>query len=135
MPGKQPTQHAQARQIDWSSAEFRDGTLTVELAGDAAKGWGRDFSGVLALLEQSNRAWGEIKLRKSTIQVTDVQEASAQALRHFLESVVLQVNSDLGLEDPVSDGGDGRGASDGDAQRAAERETAATFRGFAQPDA
>lgn len=135
MTAKQPAQQAQARQIDWSSAEIRDGTLTVELAGGAAKGWGRDFSGVLALLEQSNRTWGEINLRKSTIQVADVQEASAQALRHFLESVVLQVNSDLGLEDHLADDGDGRTDSDGDAQRAAERELAATFRGFAQPDA
>jgi hypothetical protein len=127
-------QRAHARQIDWGTAEIRDGALTVELIGDAPKGWGKDFRGVLALLEQSKRSWGTISLAKSTIKVLDVEDGSEEALRHFLESVVLQVNSDLGLHDDVPDAEDEQ-AESGAAQRASEREMTATFRGFAELDA
>jgi hypothetical protein len=134
MAKNQQQQGADARKIDWGSAEIADGALTVELLGDPVRGWGKDFRGVLALLEQSNRTWGTISLAKSTITVADVQDGSEEALRHFLESVVLQVNSDLDLHDAVSGGDSGRAESD-EAQSAAEREMAATFRGFAEVDA
>lgn len=109
----------------------------MELTGDAVKGWSKDLAGVLALLEQNNQPWGVVRISKSVITVADVQEGAEHDLRHFLESVVLQVNSDLGLqafEDaaPATDNEDADSA--GRAQGAADRHMAAAFRGFAESD-
>ncbi len=133
--GVERQQQSIARKIDWASAQIEDGSLSVGLHGDSARGWGKDFSGVLALLENSSHAWGKVSLAKSVITVTDVQDGAEEDLRHFLESVVMQVNSDLHLqeEDPA---GRGEGAQSAeDAQRSAELDMAATFRGFARPEA
>jgi hypothetical protein len=127
-------QQAEARRIDWGSAEIQDGELTVELVGDAVKGWVKDFKVVLALLEHNSHTWGTISLVKGTIKVAGVRDGSEGALRHFLESVVLQVNSDLDLHCEVADRQDERAGS-GERQRSAEREMAATFRSFAELDA
>ena len=123
-----------ARKIDWASAQIRDGSLTVGVHGEGAKGWGKDFNGVLALLEKSSHAWGKVSLAKGVITVADVQDGAEEDLRHFLESVVMQVNSDLHLQEAPEDrSGDQQTAED--AQRSAELDMAATFRGFAQPEA
>jgi hypothetical protein len=132
MAGDEQQQKAGARTIDWSSAEISDGTLAVELTEAASKGWSKDFAGVLALLEQSGQGWGKVSLKGSTVWVADVQEGVEEGLRHFLESVVHQVNSDLGLRpaerSPEQSDGE-RSASD--RREAAERKMTATFRGFA----
>jgi hypothetical protein len=121
-----------ARTIDWSSAEFSKGTLVVELNGVGAKGWSKDFAGVLALLEQSGRGWSNVTLKSARIRVSDVQVGSEEDLRHFLESVVLQVNSDLGLESETDteDVGTDKTRSSAQPPEATERRMAATFRGF-----
>jgi hypothetical protein len=133
MARKREQEADRARDIDWSGAEFGDGALTVDLKGDGGKGWSKDFSGVLALLEQSSHGWGKVALKGSRIRVSDVQAGSEEELRHFLESVVLQVNSDLGLQSETT--GDDDGADEAQAhaqqQEAAERRMAATFRRFA----
>jgi hypothetical protein len=131
----QPTQ---PRTIDWASADIDDGALKVQLTGDAVKGWAKDLAGVLALLESSNQRWGAVRISKNVITVSDVQQGAEQDLRHFLESVVLQVNSDLGLqsvEDGAPEQATGQDSHDGDCEdgdrRAADRHMAAEFRGFA----
>jgi hypothetical protein len=121
-----------ARTIDWSSAEISDGILAVEIREAAPKGWSKDFAGVLALLEQSGQGWGRVSLKGSTVRVADVQAGVEEGLRHFLESVVHQVNSDLGLRtaERSCEQSDGeRSASE--RQEAAERKMVATFRSFA----
>jgi hypothetical protein len=138
MTRNQSAQQVRARAIDWASAEIRDGTLTVQLTGDAPKGWGKDFAGVLALLQQSNQGWGKIKLTKNVIEVTDVLEGSEAELRHLLESVVLQVNSDFrldGEDDASATRNVDAAEAERDARRATDRDMAATFRGFAEPHA
>jgi hypothetical protein len=56
-----------------------------------------------------------------------------EGLRHFLESIVLQVNSDLGLESET--GGDDARTDEAHSEarhhEAVDRRMAATFRGFA----
>jgi hypothetical protein len=118
------------------SAEIKHGTLTVQLTGDPVRGWRKDFSAVAALLEQSNGKWGEVTLEKTTIEAADVREGAEEDLRHFLESVVLQVNSDLDLDagEDGSNSADADAGSDEDTREAAERKMAATFRSFAQPE-
>lgn len=133
MAGEQKQKTPRAREIDWSAAEFSDGALTVELKGAAAKGWSKDFGGVLALLAQSSHGWGKVALKGSRIRISEVQAGSEGELRHFLESIVLQVNSDLGLERETG-GDDASDQTPPDAphrDEAAERRMAATFRGFA----
>jgi hypothetical protein len=130
----------QPRKIDWASAEIEGGALAVELTGDAVKGWAKDLAGVLTLLEASNHRWGAVRISKNVITVSGVQEGAEQDLRHFLESVVLQVNSDLGLQgvdDAALDlalGTDGEDGGSDHVRKARDRHMAAAFRGFAASD-
>ena len=109
--------------------------LTVELSSAPPKAWGKDFAGVAALLQPRNRRWGKVRLAKNVIEVADVLDGSEEELRHLLESVVLQVNSDLELdagEDVSARRGQAPTDSDG-AARDASRSMAARFRSFAEP--
>jgi hypothetical protein len=115
------------RQIDWGSADVQDGSLTVGLTGPASKAWSRRFEAVRALLERSEQEWGEVGLTRKAIEVDGVREGSEEGLRHFLESVVLQVNAELGPDAPQEDAVAGE-----DAQLATDRKLAAAFRGFAE---
>ena len=77
---------------------------------------------------------GKVVLKGSRIQVSEVQTGAEETLRHFLESVVLQVNSDLGLESETRSEDAGTGeprARERGSPEAVERRIAATFRGFA----
>ncbi len=115
------------RQIDWASTQIEDGTLTVELTGKGSKVWKARFENVLALLDTPHTTWGSVRLNKRAVEVAGVQQGTEPALRHFLESVVLQANSDTQPEAPEDDvGTDGEGETDLD-----ERMTA-TFKAFAQ---
>ncbi|MFI4993265.1 MAG: hypothetical protein ACHQCH_06575 [Solirubrobacterales bacterium] len=114
------------RQIDWASAEIKDRVLTVRLTGKAGRGWAMHFNGVLGLLEQNAARWGEITVRKDTIEVADVQEGSERDLRHLLESALLQVNADFepNLERDAPE-------AERDPERTIDHGMSDTFRGFA----
>jgi uncharacterized protein YjiS (DUF1127 family) len=114
------------RQIDWGSADVQGGSLTVALTGRSSKAWRTRFEAVHALLEHSERDWGEVGLTREAIEVEAVREGSEEALRHFLESLVLQVNAELEPDDVGEDALTGA-----DPQMASDRRMAATFRGFA----
>lgn len=113
-------------EIDWGSATIEDATLSVKLTGDAPKEWRESFDPVLALLGRNHSQWGEIALRKSEIKVTEVQQDAAPDLRHFLESIVQQVNSDLEPEE------DEPAQTHDDPRPAADQALATTFREFAE---
>ncbi|HEX4116313.1 MAG TPA: hypothetical protein VHY18_10610 [Solirubrobacteraceae bacterium] len=123
---------AEQRNIDWGSAEIEDATLTVDLTGASSKVWKQRFQSVLALLETPHSHWGAVHLGKGGIQVTEVQQGTETELRHFLESIVLQVNSEL----PQPQQGQ-QGQQDADAETHADREAqsdrqmTAAFRAFA----
>jgi hypothetical protein len=118
------------RQIDWASAEIEDRALTVGLTGSAGKGWGKRFKGVLGLLGQNAGGWGEITVRKDTIEVADVQEGSEGDLRHLLESARLQVNADF-EPNPEPD----ESEAERDPERTIDQGMSDTFRGFADTGA
>jgi hypothetical protein len=84
--------------------------------------------GVAALLDQGQRRWGKVGLAKSVGRVSAVRGGAEEDLRHFLESVVLQVNTDLGRIEMAASESDGPGLG-------ADRAMAATFRSFADPQA
>ena len=119
------------RQIDWTTANVADGTLSVELSGGPARGWRGQFDSIRRLLDQGTSRWGRVSMSRSVVTVTRVQPGAEPELRHFLESVVMQVNADLGLGDAPER--EGEEAAPRDLQRAADREMAAHFRAFADP--
>lgn len=84
------------REIDWGGAEVSAGVATLPLTGRAPKDWRERFSAVAALLGQKGSArWGEVKVTGKAVEVSELQPGAEEDLRHFLESVVAQVNSEL----------------------------------------
>ncbi len=113
------------REIEWGSAQIEDATLTVELTGSASKAWKTRFQSVLALLDTPHSSWGEVRITKKGIKVADLRQGSESELRHFLESIVLQANSDMAPDTQHDDD------SDEDHEPDADEQMAATFRAFA----
>lgn len=120
------------RTIDWASAEVHDGDVTVELSGKNSKAWRERFDTVLRLLGPSGGGWGEVKLTKGSILVKSLQPQAEGDLRHFLESLVVQVNAELPPE--ADDREDDENAADGPVDRGAilDAEMTATLRSFAE---
>jgi hypothetical protein len=117
------------RNIDWGSAESEDVTLTVELTGASSKAWKQRFESVLALLDTPHSRWGEVHLTRKAIQIAHVQPGTETELRHFLESIVLQVNSEL--PQPEESEQDAEKESEVDEAAKADRQMTAAFRAFA----
>jgi hypothetical protein len=82
-------------EIDWSAAEVQGGKALLPLTESVAKAWRERFEGVLELLGQGSTGWGRIELTKKAINVADLEPGSEDELRHLLESVLLQVNTEL----------------------------------------
>lgn len=118
------------RNIDWGSAGIEGATLTVELTGPSSKAWKQRFESVLALLETPHSGWGAVRLNKKGIQVAAVQPGTETELRHFLESIVLQVNSELPQPEEAPQDAEEETQDDQEAQ--ADRQMTAAFRAFAE---
>jgi hypothetical protein len=117
------------RNVDWGSAEVEDATLTVELTGARSKAWKQRFQSVLALLGTPHSRWGEVHLSRKAIQVADVQPGTETELRHFLESIVLQVNSEL--PPPEESEQDSKQETHVDEVAQADRQMTTAFKAFA----
>jgi hypothetical protein len=116
------------RKIDWSSAEIEDTALRITLTGKSSKVFRQRFESVLALLGTTHGRWGDTRSTKDGIEVSDVQPGAETELRHFLESVVLEVNSEL--PEPERDAGD----DDAQIEEAAraDRQMTTAFRAFSE---
>jgi hypothetical protein len=122
------------RTIDWASAEVRDGDVTVGLSGKSSKEWRERFDTVLRLLRQSAGGWGEVKLTKGAIRVKSLQPQAEGDLRHFLDSLVAQVNAELPEGEDEGDGDDDEGDAESlDRSAILDAEMTATLRSFAEP--
>jgi hypothetical protein len=96
--------------LDWGSAAVEDGRLTVPVTGEPPRGWSGRVKHVMERLEGHGRhRWGAVKVTRKAVTVDDVGPGMESDLHHFLESVVLQVNADLGADE---DGDDERSAED-----------------------
>lgn len=109
---------------------MQDGTLTVELAGASSRAWKTRFQGVLALLETPHSKWGEVVLTKEGIAVAEVRPGSESELRHFLESAVLQADSDTAPGAPRGRDHDTEHPDDRRREQEEEEQMEATFRSF-----
>lgn len=119
------------REIDWASTEVRDGDVTIELSGKSSKAWRERFDTVLRLLGPSGGGWGEVRLAKGSIRVKSLQPRAEGDLRHFLESLIVQVNADL----PPAEGEgheDEEAAAETDHGAILDAEMTATLRSFAE---
>lgn len=79
--------------LDWSSAEVKDGVLSVALSGERPKGWSKTFAATSAMLGGGGN-WDTVELKKDRVKVPGVTPGVEDKLRHFLESVILQANAD-----------------------------------------
>ncbi len=114
----------EARHIRWGSTQIEDGTLIVELSGPNSKAWNERFASVLALLDTPHSGWGGVRLTKKGIKVNDLQQGIEEQLRHLLESIVMQVNTDTDAEENLPE-------SEIENEPDADEQMAAKFRGFA----
>jgi hypothetical protein len=108
-------------EIDWGSAQVRDGRLTVALSDKAPEA----LAGVIERLGREGHPWGDVEVGKKKLQVAGVSPGDEAQLRHFLESAVLQANADAGLTADEEDEDAGEHVDSADA------EMTAAFRAFA----
>jgi hypothetical protein len=112
--------------LQWASAEVEDAVLTVALEGDRPKGWKHSFETTVKLLGDGE--WGEVKLKKGTIQVSQLTPGTEEKLRHHLESVVAQANAaDEAPDDEAPDESTPDGEEEGP-----DAEMTGRFRAFAE---
>jgi hypothetical protein len=118
--------------LDWASAEVKNSKLTVPLAGDPPKGWKQSFERTETLL--GNGEWGEVKLKKGAVHVSDVEPGTEEKLRHHLEAIVDQANAthEERERDKDKNGEDKNGEDkNGKEPEGPDAEMADRFRGFA----
>jgi hypothetical protein len=104
-------------EIDWSTAEVRDGKLSVELTEKPSKEWRERLTGVVERLGRDG-----VAIKKERLVVEEVAPGTEGDVRHLLESAVLQVNADLAPDEPDEPA---------DERSDADREMTDAFRAFA----
>jgi hypothetical protein len=112
-------------EIDWSTAEVQDGTLTVELSDDVPEEWSERIPQVVGRL--GVRGAGEVEVDGRRITVADVQPGAESELRQALEGAVLQAAADHPPAEPDDESGDGEPDGRSDADQAMTE----AFRAFA----
>ena len=93
----------QQLQLDWSTADVRDGTLTVGLSDTPPKKWRKAFERTALLL--GARTW-DVKLnsKKASVSVASVRQGDEDRVRQFLEGAVLEANTTLVSEQELFEG-------------------------------
>ena len=119
--------------LDWSTAKVESSDLTVALEGGISKAWKGAFQNTVRLLGRGD--WGDVRLRKGKVRVSDVAPGREEKLRHHLEAIVAQANARERAEqgdDPSPD----RGAdADEQGDPGPDAEMTARFRSFGEAGA
>jgi hypothetical protein len=113
--------------IDWNAAAVDGGRLRVPLLGDPSGAWRDRLKHVIERLQRGGSGWGEIKVTKSALRVDAVRAGAEADLRHFLESGVLQANSDLRAEEEESQADEEEPADD---RSESDQQMTEAFRSF-----
>jgi hypothetical protein len=114
-------------EIDWASSAVEDAALTVDLTGAPNAAWARGLRSIIERLSRSSHAWGEIKVTQKRLTVASLTAGCETDLRHFLDSAVLQVNTNFA---PAED----QDAEDDAGRSQADREMTEAFRSFSDGD-
>ena len=124
--------------LDWSTAEVKDSTLSVQVDGDLPDGWQDTFNTTVKLL--GGGSWGEIKLDEQKAEVSGLTPGTEEKLKHFLESVVQQANAshapdeDEDEQDNEDESNDKEDDEESDEESGSDKEMAEQFRSFADED-
>lgn len=119
-------------QLDWGSAEVSEGKLTVSLNDKPSDEWAASFERTAQLLDRGT--WPEIRLKKRSIAVGQVEPGSEENLRFFLESVVQEANAATGQDEDEASAEspeDEDETDDSESESDPDREMTERFRGFA----
>lgn len=121
--------------LDWSTAEVRNGTLSVTLTGERPKGWDQSFAATAAMLGAGSD-WDQVQLKKDKVKVSGVAPGVEDKLHHFLESVILQANADHAPEtedrsDEDQDRTEEEESSQDDSDGDSDSELTSRFKAFA----
>jgi hypothetical protein len=125
-------------QLDWSTAEVSDGTLTIALDDKPPKEWRAVFTRTATLLGQGT--W-EVSLhaKKATVEIATVRAGDEERVRQFLEGLLLEANSRVADEPdpPEHEAEESDGDGDGDAapRRSPDETLTDHFRAFADDTA
>jgi hypothetical protein len=109
--------------LDWTSAEVKDATLTVGLDREPPDGWKQSFERTVKLLGDGE--WGDVALKTGSVRVSDITPGSEDKLRHHLEAIIAQANA--AHEEDRSD-------EDGDDPEGPDAEMTERFKAFAEDD-
>jgi hypothetical protein len=121
---KDPHPHGE---LDWASASVKDGELSVDVAGTPNAEWTRALESIVERLYRPGSGWGEVKIAKATLRVASVSPGSEADLRHFLDSAVLQVNTNFAPDEEGE-------ADDDEGGPPEDREMTDVFRSFSSDD-
>lgn len=88
-------------QFDWSTAEVRNGRLSVSLDGKPPKDWIQGFEAAARLLNHGRFA--DVRLRRSTVRIDPVVPGEEELARHFLESLAQEANARVEVDEPKSE--------------------------------
>ena len=115
--------------VNWDTARVKDAKLAVELDGELSSEWKDSFETTIRLLGHGD--WGEVKLKKQEIRVSDVAPGSEEKLRHHLEGVVAQANADVEAAQSEADADSDGGEPD---DKGADADMTRSFRSFGSSD-
>jgi hypothetical protein len=79
--------------------------------------------------------WGDVRLRKGKVRVSDVTPGDEEKLRHHLEAIVLQANADEQGEEGADSSPGQDAEADEQQDRGPDAEMTARFRSFAEQGA
>jgi hypothetical protein len=114
--------------LQWNGAQVKDGKLVVEIAGDRPKGWKSTFDRTVKLLDSGR--WGAITLKAGKVRVGSVDEGTEESLHHFLESVMLEVNTALVDDDEDHEDHEEEPEAPNDGAESADTRMTERFRGL-----
>ena len=80
-------------QLDWSTAEVRDGDLKVGFSDKAPKMWREAFARTAALL--SRDTWELNELKPGYVRISPIRLGDEERVKHFLEGAALEANTTL----------------------------------------
>ncbi len=114
--------------LKWDTAKVKDAKLAVELDGKLTSEWKDTFETTVRLLGHGD--WGEVKLKKKAVRVSDVTPGSEEKLRHHLEGVVTQANAAVEAQSEAAAAARESDDEDQDGQRGPDAEMTRSFRSF-----
>jgi hypothetical protein len=118
--------------LDWSTARVEDSDLTVSLEGDISKTWKGTFKNAVRLLGHGD--WGDVRLSKGKVRVSNVAPGGEEKLRHHLEAIVVEANAHEQGEEDADSSPDHDAETDEQQDRGPDAEMTDRFQSFGEEE-